>query len=144
MKTAPIKSDLARHSRDTGIPVPELRRMCLAAGLDLLERGELEARKPAEKLPIYLPADDVRFLREMRDAADIGGGADAFVDAIIGDALRDTERGCGGVPELIFDGWDFETEKEKKRAEAAVQAVVNKWRARGSSRETTGMKGGAS
>lgn len=49
MSTA-IETKLTRCSKDTGIPKKELRRMCTAAGLELLEKGELTIRKkPARK-----------------------------------------------------------------------------------------------
>jgi hypothetical protein len=44
MNAAAIDQDLDRHSLDTGIPKQELKRMCLRAGLDQLQRGELKVR----------------------------------------------------------------------------------------------------
>lgn len=45
MSAATLDKELSWHSQDTGIPKRELRRMCLAAGLELLQRGELKVTK---------------------------------------------------------------------------------------------------
>ncbi len=89
----------------------------------------MNANAAPEKLPIHLPADDVRFLREMCEAAEIAGGAEGFVDAIIGDMVSSTLRGSNDISGLIFDAWTFKPD-EKKRASIAVQAVVDRWRDR--------------
>jgi hypothetical protein len=39
-----LTDDLERHSRDLGIPLHELRRICLRAGVDQLNDGELKVR----------------------------------------------------------------------------------------------------
>ncbi len=133
MNATTIKADLERHSRDTGIRVPELRRICLRAGLELLERGELKVRDPRAKLPIYLPADDVRFLREMCEAAEVGSeGADDLVATVIRDTIHDSPRKdyAGCIEELILGFWLFEPEGEEERAKIAMEAVVEKWRAK--------------
>lgn len=39
-----LTDDLERHSRDLGIPLIELRRICLRAGVDQLNIGELKVR----------------------------------------------------------------------------------------------------
>ena len=126
-----LEAQLAQRSLDHGIPVADLRRACLAAGLAMLEKGALAVRrKAAERLPLYLPAPDVRFLQEMCDAAQIQDGADGFLGEIVGDMIRDSFRSkprhlCG-VPEVIFSSWDISDEAKRQ---AAVQAVVDRWRA---------------
>ncbi len=50
MSTATIDEQLGWFSRDTGIPKKELRRMCTAAGLEQLQKGELKvSMKPKEE-----------------------------------------------------------------------------------------------
>lgn len=125
---------LTHHSRDTGIPVEELRCLCIRAGLDLLDQGGLTIRKQVEKLPIYLPAGMVAFLRELGAAAEIEGGFDEFVDdllkSIAKDSLRSRPELLTGFPELVFDRWIYDPD-EKKRCTAAMLAVISGW-------ETTG------
>jgi hypothetical protein len=40
-----VTDDLKHHSRDLGIPVDELSRICLRAGVDQLNAGELKVRE---------------------------------------------------------------------------------------------------
>ena len=48
-----LQTELEAHSRDTGIPVDELQRLCLRAGIDLLNGGGLTVRNEnPERLPI--------------------------------------------------------------------------------------------
>jgi hypothetical protein len=50
MSTTALETNLAWHSRDTGIPKRELRRMCMQAGLEQLQKGELKVTaKPVAK-----------------------------------------------------------------------------------------------
>lgn len=42
MSASTLESRIAWHSKDTGIPQKELRRMCLQAGLEQLQKGELK------------------------------------------------------------------------------------------------------
>lgn len=49
MNLSETKKRLLHHSRDTGIPKAELQRMCLKAGLDLLEKGELKVKRKEAK-----------------------------------------------------------------------------------------------
>lgn len=42
MSATSQNSKIAFHSKDTGIPQKELVRMCIRAGLELLEKGELK------------------------------------------------------------------------------------------------------
>lgn len=126
-----IETDLDRHSKDTGIPKAELKRMCLRAGLDQLQRGELKVKADEGLLPVFLPADDVRLLRELCEAADIEGGADGLIagilESIARDSLTSTASIAAGVQDLILDGWVFEDPKATK---AAMQAVVDRWNAK--------------
>jgi hypothetical protein len=52
--------------------------------------------------PIFLPAHMVEKLRKLATAADIEGGADSFVAAVMGDFLRD-----GDAADILIDGWEI-------------------------------------
>lgn len=40
-----LEIEIGRQSKDTGIPAKELKRMCLRAGLEQLQKGELKVTK---------------------------------------------------------------------------------------------------
>jgi len=48
MSASTLETKLAWYSRDTGIPKRELRRMCMQAGLEQLQRGELKVSAKSE------------------------------------------------------------------------------------------------
>lgn len=48
MSEAEIEKRLLAAKKATGVPVKDLRRMCLLGGLELLEEGKLVIRKKAE------------------------------------------------------------------------------------------------
>ena len=130
-----LEARLAQHSAGIGVAINELRLLCLSGGLEMLEQGALTVRqRAAERLPLYLPAADVRLLQEICAAAAIEGGAESFADVVLGDIIRDslssTPRLLAGVPELIFDNWSYEPAEERTCREA-VLAVVSRWNGTG-------------
>lgn len=77
------------------------------------------------KLPVYLDADTVRFLREICEAGTIT--AEDFTDAIIGDHVEDYKAGKCSDGDFILDLWEI---ADKPSAAAAMQAVVERWKAK--------------
>lgn len=51
MSATALENKIAWFSRDTGIPKRELRRMCMQAGLEQLQRGELKVTAKSAKQP---------------------------------------------------------------------------------------------
>ena len=69
MTRTTITERLAGHSRSTGIPPAELKRSCICAGLDLLDRGELKVRKPTAGSVPAEAGDVTHFCRISRRGA---------------------------------------------------------------------------
>jgi len=129
---ATLEKRLQAHSKDTGVPAAELRNMCLRFGLEALDRGDLKVGPTTgDRLPIFLPAPTVELLREICEAAELDDGAEELVGDLIGsmviDSIKSSERFLEGVPELILDGWVWDSGEERETARAAMLAVVSRW-----------------
>lgn len=121
-------------------PAEELVEMFLSAALDAVE-ASLESAGKIElplafttarqgKLPIYFDAANVRFLREVCEAAEITGGGDGVAEMLIADLIEDTHRTnpgglSTGIPELVLDTFEI---PDKATAEKAMHAVIARWR----------------
>ena len=80
-----VTTDLERHSRDMGIPVDELRWICLRAGLDQLNTAEVKIKALDGKLPLMLPSWIVKRLADAGRVAGLDNPDTAIAEAILGD-----------------------------------------------------------
>lgn len=113
----------------------EIGEIALAQGQTVWEwveaAIETAANLPEGKLPIYFDSENVRFLREVCEAAEITGGGDGVAELLISDLIEDTHRTkpgglSTGIPELVLDTFDI---PDKASAEKAMHAVIERWNA---------------
>ncbi len=83
-----LETELAAQSADIGIPLAELKRMCMRAGLDQLQRDGLKVRLPEGKLPLMLPSWIVQRLADAGRVADLENPDTAIAEAVLGDLAK--------------------------------------------------------
>ena len=108
----------------------ELLEWLIASALEDFERGDFSlvaktvmggVNKPEPMVPVLLPASLILPLRAAFDAADLEGGLEGHIAALLESLIDDLRRGDA---ESVTGVFVFDSDEEKEETDAAMAAAV--------------------